>query len=96
MPTYFRLDRAKLGQTDLSDKSGLEVIDAQKVVKWVPIFHYPGGHPESLEAPAVPTRPTGSLRHRHRSTSHLPQILRPDQVILQQIPVCKMTHRGQN
>ena len=96
MPQCFRLARAKLGQTDLSDKSGLEVIDAQKAVKYVSIFHYPGGHPQNLEAPAVPTRPTGSLRHRHRSTSHLPQILRPDQVILQQIPVCKMTHRGQN
>ena len=38
MPTYFRLDRAKLGQTDLSDKSGLEVIDAQKVVNCVSSF----------------------------------------------------------
>ena len=85
MPKYFRLARAKLGQTDLSDKSGLEVIDAQKVVNCMSIFQYPGGYPESLEAPAVPTRPTGSLRHRHCSTSHLPQILRPDQVILQQI-----------
>ena len=82
MPQCFRLARAKLGQTDLSDKSGLEVIDAQKAVKYVSIFHYPGGYPESLKASAVPTRPTGSLRHRHRSTSHLPQILGPDQVIL--------------
>ena len=86
MPKYFRLARAKLGQTDLSDKSGLEVIEILKVVNYVSIFHYPGGHPQSLEAPPVPPRPTGSLRHRHRSTSHLPQILRPDQVILQQIP----------
>ena len=82
MPKYFRLARAKLGKTDLSDISGLEVIEIIQFVNCVSIFHYPGGYPESLEAPAVPTRPTGSLRHRHRSTSQLSQILRPDQVIL--------------
>ena len=71
MPKYFRLARAKFGQTDLSDQSGLEVIAVQKVVNYVSIFHYPGGHPQSLEAPAVPTRPTGSLRHRHCSTSFI-------------------------
>ena len=95
MSKYFRLARAKLGQTDLSDKSGLEVNEILKLVNYVSIFHYPGGYPESLKASAVPTRPTGSLRHRHCSTSHLPQILGPDQVILQQISGRKMTHRWQ-